>query len=101
MYTLNRVDGKVAGVWREVAQGRALYFERVHIDLWSEFEKWNAAQPVPMDLSDNAPDSLPADREFEAIKVLLEKPEKDLALADLKGLLVRLLRERYGVSSKL
>ena len=63
---------------------------------WPAFLDWNAKQPVPLDLSDKEPEPPAVDREVEAIKVLLKRPEKDLALEELKGPLVRLLREWYG-----
>lgn len=94
MYTVNRMrSGRVASIRRLSDNGD------VSVDS-PEFLDWNAKQPVPLDLSDSEPEPPVVDREAEAFKVLLEKPEKDLALADLKAPLLKLLRERFGVSSK-
>jgi len=85
-------------------EGRAC-IQRVSDGAWidksdKDFLEWNSFQVRPLDTADKEPARLPVDSEMESLKAILEKPEKDLAIADLKGPLIRLLRERYGVSSK-
>ena len=63
--------GKTMGVCRVNSDGSRTYLDRSNPD----FLSWNAAQPVPLDLSDKEPEPPEPDPVKDAIMALLDKDQ--------------------------
>lgn len=78
---LRNAIGNTAGVQR-ISDGACMALDN------PSFTTWNAAQPVPLDLSDRAPEPTPDDPDKAPLDVLLGKDPATWTNTELRGLLL-------------
>lgn len=91
MYSLFRVNGKLAAIVRKNDDGSETSFDQKQ-NGWNDFLDWNAKQPVPLDLSDKPPDPILVDMEHEQLVALFEKADGDIGPAEFKLGATKILR---------
>lgn len=96
-YEVMRISGKSVAL--KTPHGSIALDENKRADgnrYWPEFLEWNAAQPVPLDLSDQPPDPPAPDSDLEEIKSILAKQDRDVSAVDLKTLVLKYLRRQIA-----
>lgn len=91
MYEVNRQFGKVYGVTSKLGF-HPKFDDNPH---WQEFLTWNSKQPIPLDLSDKAPDPIPDDPDKPPLDTFINKLETDpdgVTVAQMKQALKLLLK---------
>jgi hypothetical protein len=92
----NPRTGRFAGVVRRNPDGSDTSFGAGSRE-WTGFLKWNAVQPVPLDIEDRALDPVPEDADKSQLDALLAKDPQAWTAAELRqavALVLKRIQER-------